>query len=51
MPLHPEALDRLVCPVCRQSLALDENAVRCSGCNRRYPVLDSIPILLADRAS
>jgi uncharacterized protein YbaR (Trm112 family) len=47
-PLSRDDLKRLVCPVCHQSLALDAEFVRCNGCN---PVLDGIPILLADRAS
>jgi uncharacterized protein YbaR (Trm112 family) len=47
----PESLRWLVCPVCRHSLTLDANSVRCSGCDRRYPILDGIPVLLADRAS
>ena len=49
--LSPEVLSRLVCPVCRQALALDETFIRCTACGRRYPILDGIPILLADRAS
>ena len=49
--LTPEALRWLVCPVCRQSLVLDESTVRCSACNRHYPILDGIPVLLAERAS
>jgi uncharacterized protein YbaR (Trm112 family) len=51
MPLQPEDLRWLVCPVCRQSLALDANAVLCSACGRRYPVVDGIPVLLPGRAS
>jgi uncharacterized protein YbaR (Trm112 family) len=39
----------LVCPVCRQSLMLDAESVCCTQCARRYPILDGIPILLADR--
>jgi uncharacterized protein YbaR (Trm112 family) len=46
-----EDLRRLVCPVCRQGLSLDAEAVLCAGCGRRYPVVDGIPALLADRAS
>ena len=49
--LKPDDLALLVCPVCRQPLTLDATAVRCSGCNRRYPIVDGIPVLLAGRAS
>jgi uncharacterized protein YbaR (Trm112 family) len=49
--LKPEDLRWLVCPVCRQSLTLDEDSVRCTACGRRYPILDGIPVLLADRVS
>jgi len=51
--LRPEDLTRLVCPVCRQPLTLDAAAsgVCCSACARRYPIVDGIPVLLADRAS
>jgi len=27
------------------------SVIRCSGCGRRYPIVDGIPILLAPRAS
>jgi uncharacterized protein YbaR (Trm112 family) len=49
--LKPEDLRWLVCPVCHQILALDANFVRCAGCRRRYPIVEGIPVLLADRAS
>jgi uncharacterized protein YbaR (Trm112 family) len=48
--LKPEDLRWLACPVCHQSLALEANFVRCLGCGRRYPILDGIPVLLAERA-
>jgi uncharacterized protein YbaR (Trm112 family) len=41
-------LDLLVCPVCRQTLQLEPDAIRCTGCARRYPILDGIPVLLAN---
>jgi len=47
----PDTLRWLVCPVCHQSLALDPPTVRCTGCGRRYPIVDSIPVLLPGRAS
>jgi LSD1 subclass zinc finger protein len=53
MPLRPEGLALFVCPVCRHLLALDAaaNIVYCSSCGRRYPIIDGILVLLADRAS
>jgi uncharacterized protein YbaR (Trm112 family) len=29
---------------------LDAENVRCTGCARRFPIVDSIPVLLAGRA-
>jgi uncharacterized protein YbaR (Trm112 family) len=49
--LTAKDLHRLVCPVCHQTLQLEPEAILCSGCGRRYPILDGIPILLADRAT
>ena len=48
----PDALQWLVCPVCRLSLTLDDaSTVICTGCGRRYPIVDGIPVLLPTRAS
>lgn len=44
-------LERLVCPVCHQALRAGDNAVVCSGCSRRYPVVDGIPVLLEGHAT
>jgi uncharacterized protein YbaR (Trm112 family) len=46
-----QELERLVCPVCRQNLRAGEASVVCTGCLRRYPIVDGIPVLLAERAS
>ncbi|HEY6413951.1 MAG TPA: Trm112 family protein [Edaphobacter sp.] len=40
-----------VCPVCHKPLKLDASSVVCSGCARRYPIVDGIPALLADRSA
>jgi uncharacterized protein YbaR (Trm112 family) len=49
--LTPEDLRWIVCPICHQSLQLEAvAAIRCQGCGRRYPIVDGIPVLLADRA-
>jgi uncharacterized protein YbaR (Trm112 family) len=49
-PIKAEDLRWLVCPVCHDSLQLTSNLVCCEGCGRRYPIVDGIAVLLADRA-
>ncbi|WP_216847094.1 Trm112 family protein [Granulicella sp. L60] len=46
-----EDLHWLVCPVCQQDLQLEASGIRCLGCGRCYPVVDGIPVLLANRAT
>jgi hypothetical protein len=50
-PLIAKDLILLACPVCHQSLQLGTETVDCQGCARRYPIIDGIPVLLADRAT
>jgi uncharacterized protein YbaR (Trm112 family) len=50
------ALRLLACPVCHAGLALpdggeDAETVLCTGCGRRYPIRDGLPVLLAAAAS
>jgi uncharacterized protein YbaR (Trm112 family) len=45
------ALRMLACPVCHAALAaLSPEAVRCTGCGRRYPIRDGLLVLLAAAA-
>jgi uncharacterized protein YbaR (Trm112 family) len=45
------ALRLLACPICHATLSsLDQESVRCTGCGRRYPIRDGLPVLLADAA-
>ncbi len=48
-----DLLEILVCPACKKPLVLkvDPEALKCSACNRVYPVRDNIPILLIDQAT
>jgi len=48
-----DLLEILVCPACKQPLELRENpeSLKCTACQRVYPVRDDIPILLVDEAS
>jgi uncharacterized protein YbaR (Trm112 family) len=49
--LPAEVLNLLACPVCGNALVEEPSGrLRCSACARLYPVIDGIPILLADRA-
>jgi uncharacterized protein YbaR (Trm112 family) len=45
-----EDLRWIVCPACHQRLQLEAGTIQCQGCGRRYPIVDGIPVLLADRA-
>lgn|GEM_PF-3845168 len=49
-PLTADDLRWLACPVCRQRLELQADSVLCTGCSRRYPIVDGLPVLLAERA-
>jgi uncharacterized protein YbaR (Trm112 family) len=43
-------IESLACPACQGSLALGEDKLICRACGRAYPVVNGIPILIADRA-
>ncbi len=47
----PSVVDRLACPACLGKLRLEEGALVCAACGRTYPVIDGIPVLIADRAA
>jgi uncharacterized protein YbaR (Trm112 family) len=47
-------LERLACPVCFGILRLAEasgGTIECMGCSRSYPLIDGIPVLIAERAA
>jgi hypothetical protein len=43
-------VDQLACPACLGALRLEDAQLLCADCGRVYPVLDGIPVLIADRA-
>ncbi|MFP5205656.1 MAG: Trm112 family protein [Acidobacteriota bacterium] len=43
-------LDVLACPACRGDLQPEADRLCCAACGRRYPVIDGIPVLIAERA-
>jgi hypothetical protein len=52
MPVSPELLEILVCPVCKAQVVLqqDGSGLKCVECHRVYPIRDDIPIMLVDQA-
>ena len=48
-PLTADDLRFLVCPVCHAALTLGPEAITCTRCHRRYPLVDGLPVLLASR--
>ncbi len=45
-----ETLSVLACPVCHGRLAQKPEVMVCTGCERRYPVMDGLLVLLASAA-
>ena len=43
-------LSLLVCPVCHAALTLAPATLDCTGCGRRYPIVDGLPVLIESRA-
>ena len=49
--LTQQDLNWLVCPVCNQPLHLQATHAACTACNRLYPIIDGLPVLLPNRAA
>jgi uncharacterized protein len=49
--ISQELLNILACPVCKTSLVMaGPEELKCSSCNRVYPIRNDIPILLEEEA-
>lgn len=48
--LPEELLNILACPVCHQAVREVGEHIVCTGCGRRYPIRDGIPVMLVDEA-
>jgi hypothetical protein len=53
MAVNPKLLEILACPLCKTEVrpTADGDALVCTSCRRRYPVVDGIPVLLVEEAS
>ena len=50
VPLDAAVLDLLVCPACCGGLSVHGERLVCAACRRGYPIVDGIPVLIAERA-
>ena len=52
MAINKDLLDILVCPKCKGVLELTNSAdgLICHACMLNYPIIDEIPVMLADEA-
>jgi uncharacterized protein YbaR (Trm112 family) len=50
MSIDNELLKILACPVCRKDVRQEGDKIVCTGCGRKYPVRDGVPVMLADEA-
>jgi uncharacterized protein YbaR (Trm112 family) len=39
----------LACPACYQPLRLAQDQIACTACDRIYPIIENIPVLIPDR--
>jgi uncharacterized protein YbaR (Trm112 family) len=47
--LSPEVVSQLACPACLGDLRLEVGRLVCAECGQAYPVVDGIPVLIAER--
>jgi SAM-dependent methyltransferase len=51
-PERPSLVRELaVCPACRSALEWGEAGATCTACSREYPVVDGVPVLIAEKES
>jgi len=46
--LDEKLLALLACPACQGDVQLKDNKIICARCQRIYPIVDGIPVLLVD---
>ena len=46
-------LDILACPACKGDVKHDseKNVIKCSNCDREYPIKDGIPVMLIEEST
>ena len=54
LKIHPPQIEKsiptLACPTCHCPLQLTAEYLLCTTCSLLYPIIDTIPVLIPDRA-
>lgn len=54
LKIHPPQIEKslaaLACPTCHGPLTLAFDHLLCATCSLRYPIIDTIPVLIPSRA-
>ena len=48
--IDDELLQILACPACHEAVRVEDDRIVCTGCGRRYPIRDGVPVMLLDEA-
>ena len=48
--IDKDLLDILACPACKADVKFEHGKIICTGCGRRYPIRENIPIMLIDES-
>ena len=48
--IDEKLLGVLACPDCKAPVELADEKIVCTGCGKRYPIRDGIPIMLIEEA-
>jgi uncharacterized protein YbaR (Trm112 family) len=48
--IDDELLQILACPACHEAVREEDDKILCTGCGRRYPIRDGVPVMLLDEA-
>ena len=48
--INKELLDILACPACKADVKEEGENIVCTGCGKRYPIRDGIPVMLISEA-
>ncbi len=48
--IDKELLDILACPECKAKVCEKDERIVCTGCGRKYPIRDGIPVMLVEES-